>query len=225
MKTIFIPLLIPFFNYGNKVIGAVRIYRGLVIIDNPKGITCNENILTLSCRGKKVYAYVELEKPPLLKTAMKFAENVLSGEDICDSNPFVKLFNSEGAVVANPPNIIVDKYNTSEVVLVAILRETINNIPVSKMVKSFPQDFTSLSQQYSQKYCEVNFFSKISEKYACTSSCINENMFFLVKRKALEKIVKELILKSVDPDEINVLGLIDKNYVIYERSPHTQNVS
>ena len=214
MKTIFIPLLVPFFNFENRIAGAIRIYRGLVVINSSKEIPCKENILTLSYGKRKIYAYVELEKPPLLKTAMKFMENILLGKNISDKDPFIQLFSSEGTIIVKPSNIIVSNCNINEVVLIAILKEAINNVPSSKMKKEIPLDFTKLSQYYSREHCKVGFFSEISKKYAQASSCINENMFFLVKRNTMEKAIEELILKGVDPDEIYVLGLFSKCYIV-----------
>ena len=215
MRTIFIPLLVPFFNFENRIVGAIRIYRGLVVIDSSKEIPCKENIFTLSYGKRKIHAYVELEKPPLLKTAMKFMENILLGKkNISNKDPFIQLFSIEGALVVNPPGIAVNKCNNNEVVLIAVFKEAINNVPSSKMEKEILWNFTELSQYYSREHCKVGFFSEISKKYAQASSCINENMFFLVKRNIMEKAIKELILKGVDPDEIYVLGLFSKCYIV-----------
>ena len=214
MKTIFIPLLVPFFNFENRIVGAIRIYRGLVVIDGSKEIPCKEGILTLSYGKRKIHAYVELEKPPLFKAAMKFMENILLGKNISDKDPFIQLFSSEGAIVVNPSGIAVSKCNINEAVLIAVFKEAINNVPSSKMEKEIPLNFTKLSQYYSREHCKVGFFSEISKKYAQASSCINENMFFLVKRNTMEKAIEELILKGVDPDEIYVLGLFSKCYIV-----------
>jgi len=219
LRTIFIPLLVPFFNFENRIVGAIRIYRGLVVIDSSKEIPCKENIFTLSYGKRKIYAYVELEKPPLLKTAMKFMENILLGKkNISNKDPFIQLFSIEGALVVNPPGIAVNKCNNNEVVLIAVFKEAINNVPLSKMEKEISLSFTELSQYYSREHCKVRFFSEISKKYAQASSCINENMFFLVKRNIMEKAIKKLILKGVDPDEIYVLGLFSKCCIVSHRT-------
>lgn len=225
MKTVFIPFLIPFFNFKNKVLGALRIYRGLVAVNSPKIKLCNEGISTLTYKDKVIYMYVELKKPPLLSVARKYLEKVVFNKNIGCNNPFLELYGVNGSIAAKPRSIVKIKYNTKDFILISVIKKQINHVPSSSINANLSLEFKELSNNYSCKQCTVNFFKQISGKYAEISSCIGENMFFLVKRSAMEYVIEELISKGVDPEDLYVFGLFDKSYVIYDKSPHTQNAS
>ena len=225
MKTVFVTFLIPFFNFENKILGALRIYRGLVAVNSLEIKHCNEAIFTLTYKDKVIYTYVELKKPPLLDVARKYLEKIVFNKDIDCNNPFLDLYGVNGTVAAKPQNIVKTKYNVEDFVLISVIKEQINRVPPLNINANLSLEFKKLSCNYSCKQCTVNFFKHVSGKYAEISSCIGENMFFLVKRSVMEDAIEELILKNVDPEDIYVFGLFDKSYVIYDKSPHTQNAS
>ncbi|MCD6114232.1 MAG: hypothetical protein J7J78_02915 [Thermoprotei archaeon] len=235
MKTVFVPLLVPFFNFKNEIIGAVRIYYGIVI-SNP--------YITLSCsvdeslrkflenqEGTDFYGYCEIKDNPTLSYAINHAlstyfENTNTIKR--SGNVYEELYNTDGSIVVRPKSIRIEKHLLSDDVLLLTVNPGSNNLEEIVCNNNVPQDqrtFTDLSKEYSEVMCDVVDVVKETSSFSLCFSCCKSTINYLVRRRDLAKLIEALIQLGVDADSLRVSGLFSRKHVVYVKSPHVQKTS
>ncbi len=236
MKSVFVPLLVPFFNFENKMVGAVRIYYG-VVVSSP--------YITLSCstdrtfrkflrdyRETEFYGYCEMRENPTLNYAINFALQIYFGKTSITRNSgeniYDRLYSIDGSIVVKPSSIRIDKQLLSNDVLLLMVNPKPDSFREASLYSSISYKlgtFTNLSREYSERMCSVDDLVEKTSKLSLCFSCYKTTINYLVKRRKLAKLIRELIQLGIDADSLKVSGLFSKRYVVYVKSPHVQKTS
>lgn len=236
IRTIFVPLVTPFFNFENKIVGGIRIYYGVTITNNPKAYLCSyQNNIFHSLKYKgNIFWYSEISKYPTLFYALKYALAIFENkkEETLSLDILFKLYMKDGIVLTEPDNIRCDFKNLltqkyMDYVLVSILKGKLAEIPPTvKLKTNIFLDFKELSEIYAKELCKQKFFFKLLND-TIVATCFGNLMFFLISRNDLMKFIEKILVNGINVEQIKVFGLHNKNSLIisHDKSPHEQKVS
>ncbi len=235
MKTVFVPLLMPFFNFNGNIVGAARIYYGVIVSNSFALINCPSDEAStkfLESLGIEALSYCEVKNNPTLNYALEYAIEVFTGKKLktARKDALNCLYRKEGPLVAYPQNIVVENYLTNNGVLMVFVDpgekfsieelECRNYVPSGRKVL-----FKELSKRYAEIMCDIEDVLENTATLALCYSCFKKSLSYIVKRENVGKLISKLINLGVNVDSIHVVGLFSKSFVIYERSPHVQKTS
>ena len=235
MKTVFVPLLVPFFNFKNKIVGAVRIYYGVVVSNPYITLSCSTDWALRKLLGKlgerELYGYCEVKNNPTLSYAINYALMTYFGNTSImkrSGNVYEELYNTDGSIVAKPRSVHIEGHLLSNDVLLLTVNLKTNSLNDIVYHGGFPRSqrsFIKLSREYSELMCDVSDIVKETSSYSLCFSCYKSTINYLVKRENLVELIKTLIQLGIDADLLKVAGLFSRKHVVYVKSPHVQKTS
>ncbi len=235
MKAVFVPLLVPFFNFRNRFVGAVRIYYGVVISHPYITLSCSTDTVLKEFLGnnkkEELYGYCEIKENPTLGHAVNYALAIYFGNASLVkrfNDVYSDLYDTDGAIIVKPASIHIEKHLFSKDVLLLSVNlgaSTLNDIVYHDKLPHGQRTFTDLSREYSKAMCNVNDIVRKTSGFSLCASCYKSTVNYLVKRKNLPKLIRALIQLGIDADSLKVAGLFSRKHVVYVKSPQVQKTS
>jgi len=235
LKAVFVPLLVPFFNFRNEFVGAVRIYYGVVISHPYITLSCSTETILRKFLGnnkkEELYGYCEIKENPTLGYAVNYALAIYFGNaNIIKriNNVYSDLYSTDGAIIVKPKSIHIEEYLFSNDVLLLSVNlgtSSLNDIVYRDKPPHGQRTFTGLSREYSEAMCNINDIVRKTSGFSLCVSCYKSTVNYLVKRNNLSKLIRALIRLGIDADSLKVAGLFSRKHVVYVKSPHVQKTS